>query len=74
MGTPEQFEWTINTAGEVVVIHRGRRATVLRGAKAEQFLADVEHGDAQELLARLTGNYKRGNERQARNHERNRRR
>ena len=72
MGAPEQFEWTVNKGGDVVVTHRGRRAAVLRGAKAEQFLADAEQGDAHELLARLTGNYKRGNERQPRNHQRNR--
>ncbi len=28
-------------------------------------------GDPQEVMARLTGNYKRGNERTARNHPRN---
>ena len=72
VGAPEQFQWTVNKNGDVVVTHRGRKAAVLRGAKAEQFLADAEHDDAQELLARLTGNYKRGNEREARNHHRNR--
>ncbi|EFP58052.1 hypothetical protein HMPREF0321_2359 [Dermacoccus sp. Ellin185] len=34
-------------------------------------MEDVEDGDAQEIMARLTGNYRRGNERQARNHPRN---
>ena len=33
---------------------------------------DAETGDPQELMARLTGNYRRGNERQARQHPRNR--
>jgi len=37
-----------------------------------EFVADVVHGDDQELMARITGNYKRGNERIARDHPRNR--
>ncbi len=44
----------------------------LRGPAASQFLLDVENEDPQELMARLTGNYKRSNERTARNHPRNR--
>lgn len=74
MGSPEKFDWNINKNGDVVVTHHGRKATVLRGTKAQQFLIAAEEGDAQELLARLTGNYKHGNERQAKNHRRNRRR
>ncbi|MBA3621529.1 MAG: hypothetical protein H0W51_04315 [Euzebyales bacterium] len=65
------FEYQV-IGGDVVVSHRGRHATTLRGAAARQFLADVAHGDPQELMARLTGNYQHGNERTARNHPRNR--
>lgn len=57
--------------GEVIITHRGRRATTLRGTAAERFLTEVEDEDPQELMARVTGNYKRGNERTARNHPRN---
>jgi hypothetical protein len=70
-GRPEGFEFEARE-GEVVVTHHGRRATVLRGARAQEFLEDVERGDPQELMARVTGNYRRGNERQARQHPRNR--
>jgi len=62
-------------SGDVVVSHNGREATTLRGTAAADFLADVNgaaDADAQELMARLTGNYKRGNERQAKRHPRNR--
>jgi hypothetical protein len=45
---------------------------VLRGAVAGRFLVDVQDRDPQELMARLTGNYKRGNERMGKNHPRNR--
>lgn len=69
---PTGFAWTRNADGSVLITHQGRRAAVLRGARAAQFLRDVELGDEQELMARLTGNYARGNERVARNHPRNR--
>lgn len=69
-GTPEGFEYDV-VGTEVVIQHHGRRATTLRGAAAQRFLVDVESGDPQELMARITGNYKRGNERVARNHPRN---
>ncbi len=43
-----------------------------QGRRAQEFIDDIETGDDQELMARLTGNYKRGNERHARQHPRNR--
>jgi hypothetical protein len=48
----------------------------LRGADAIDFIAEVESSDsagAQQLMARVTGNYKHGNERLASTHPRNRR-
>jgi hypothetical protein len=70
-GAPEGFSYVVR-GDEVVVLHHGRRATVLRGQRARDLLDDVERADPQELMARLTGNYRRGNERQARQHPRNR--
>ncbi|MBK6888311.1 MAG: hypothetical protein IPH03_18920 [Tetrasphaera sp.] len=69
---PEGFTYAVTAAGEVVISHRGVTATTLRGRRAADFLDDAESGDEQELMARLTGNYRRGNERTARNHPRNR--
>ena len=77
MPAPEGFDYEEVRGGEVVISHHGRRATVLRGSAANRFLADVEDGDeahGQELMARVTGNYRRGNERTAKNHPRNARR
>ena len=73
-GTPEGFTYRVRKNGDVEVLHHGRPATVLRGAAAARFLSDVDGGDPQELMARVTGNYRHGNERTARNHPRNRRR
>ena len=70
---PSGFEWNRRKNGEVVITHHGRVATVLRGRPAAAFVAEVADSDPQELMARLTGNYKRGNERAARRHPRNRR-
>ncbi|TXS51084.1 hypothetical protein [Streptomyces sp. t39] len=72
MGRPSGFSWTERGDGTVVVTHRGRAATTLRGPRAAAFLAEVESGDAQLVMARWTGSYRFGNERTARNHPRNR--
>ena len=64
MGKPAGFSWTQRKNGDVVIQHHGRVATILRGRKAQNFLASPD--DQQELMARVTGNYKRGNERQGR--------
>lgn len=71
MSTPHGFDYH-QRDNEVVITHHGKHATTLRGRRAADFLQDVEDGDPQELMARLTGNYRRGNERQAKQHPRNR--
>ncbi len=71
---PEGFEYAVSAAGEVRIRHHGVLATTLRGRRAADFLEDVAFGDDQLLMARVTGNYRRGNERVARQHPRNRRR
>ena len=71
MPLPDGFSYAVR-GDEIVVSHHGKTATVLRGTKAQHFLDDVETQEPQELMARLTGNYRRGNERQARQHPRNR--
>lgn len=60
-GIPSGFEYVV--VGESVEIrHRGRKAATLRNAAAQKFLDDVEKSDPQQVMARATGNYKRGNE------------
>lgn len=63
-------------SGGITIFHKGKRATTLRGAKAADFRYEMEQlspAELQQLMARLTGNYKHGNERVARDHPRNRR-
>jgi hypothetical protein len=69
--SPNGFDYQL-VGDDVVISHHGRRATTLRGAAASRFLSAVQVDDAQELMARATGNYKHGNEHAAKNHERNR--
>ena len=71
MGMPHGFAYT-RRGDDVLITHLGRRAATLRGDAAARFLDDVERGDPQQVMARVTGNYRRGNERDARRHPRNR--
>ncbi|WP_370963059.1 hypothetical protein [Amycolatopsis sp. cg9] len=73
MGTPDGFAHRVGERGDVTITHHGRPAGTLRGAAAARFLAAVARGDdPQQLMARVTGNYKHGTERRAREHPRNR--
>ncbi|WKX71037.1 hypothetical protein [Streptomyces sp. XD-27] len=73
MPRPHGFTYTQRADGTVAITHHSRAAGTLRGARAEQFLAEAAAGDPQLVMARWTGAYKHGNERTARNHPRNRR-
>lgn len=66
MSEPTGFEYRTRKSGEVEIRRDGRLATTLRGPVAARFLRDVEVEDPQHLMARVTGNYKRGNERRSR--------
>jgi hypothetical protein len=72
MGVPEGFVYSERPDGRVVILHKGRVASTLRGSRAEEFLAEVDD-DPQLVMARWTGDYKHGNERVAKQHPRNRR-
>lgn len=70
------FSFRRRKNGDVEILHFGRLAATLRGRDADVFVADAGGGasaEAQQLMARLTGNFKRGNERLASRHPRNRR-
>lgn len=69
------FRHRSRKSGDIEILHRGRLAATLRGRSAEKFKHRTEGlsgPEAQQLMARLTGSYKRGNERTAREHPRNR--
>ena len=70
MGSPAGFAWVRRKNGDVAISHHGRHATTLRGSKAQSFVEELDgiavtSDAAQQRMARLTGNYKRGNERRS---------
>ena len=70
------FTYRTRKNGDIEILHHGRLATTLRGSDGKEFLTEVDTADedsAQQLMARITGDYKRGNERLAGQHPRNRR-
>lgn len=61
-----RFSWARRADASVVVSYDGSAVTTLRGSAAARFLERVDGADeaaAQQLMARVTGNFKRGNER-----------
>ena len=60
------FSWARTKDGRVRISRDHRLVTTLAGPAAARFVNRVEDADpaaAQQLMARATGNYKRGNER-----------
>jgi methyl coenzyme M reductase beta subunit len=68
------FTFLTHASDRVTISHDARVVTVLRGQAAVDFIGKVKRVDAhtaQLLMAKVTGNYRRGNERTARAHPRN---
>jgi hypothetical protein len=60
------FSYRAHKDGTVRIAWRGKVVTTLAGREASRFLANVDVADeaaAQLLMARMTGNFKHGNER-----------
>jgi hypothetical protein len=65
----QPFSYATRADGSIVISYRTAPVTILRGRSAERFtarLADADAAAAQQLMARATGNFKRGNEREGR--------
>jgi hypothetical protein len=64
----EPFSYLSRSDGSIVVRYHDAPVTLLRGKAAAGFMARLSESDAagaQQLMARATGNFKRGNERAA---------
>ena len=57
------FSYQARRPDEIVISRHGVPVTTLRGDAAKKFKSRLGDGDPQQLMARVTGNYKRGNER-----------
>lgn len=63
---PTGFTFQVNKDGSIKIFHHGQLATSFRAKKASQVISKLERLDEagqQHWMARLTGNYKHGNER-----------
>lgn len=63
------FTWRATKSGKLLISYEGQVVTTLSGTKAEQLIAKLDAAEdrvaVQHLLARATGNFRRGNEREA---------
>jgi hypothetical protein len=60
-----EFSYSVTKDGRVRIAHRGRHVVTVAGARAARLsarLAAADGDSTQQLLARATGNFKRGNE------------
>jgi hypothetical protein len=63
----EPFSYVTRSDGSIVIRYHAAPVTILRGKSAERFMARASAADAagaQQLMARATGNFKRGNGRE----------
>lgn len=61
------FDYQVSKDNKVFIYWYGKLVVTLSGKQAQKFLAQIEPldgVDAQLVMARFTGNFKRGNERQ----------
>ncbi len=61
----EPFSWFARADGAIVIRYHQAPVTLLRGRAADRFATRIALADdpgAQQLMARATGNFKRGNE------------
>jgi hypothetical protein len=57
------FTYQASKDDTVRISWNGHVVTTLRGREALRFLDELERGDEQLVMAKATGNFKRGNER-----------
>ena len=63
------FSYRIAKDKKVFISYHGKQVTILCGSRAEKFISDIEDTagrEAQLIMAKVTGNFKRGNEKAAR--------
>lgn len=71
----QPFTYTVRKDGSVDISHQSRSVMVVTGVDAARLARKLAGASAEEVqmaLAKITGNFKRGNERIAANHLRNR--
>jgi hypothetical protein len=61
------FQYRVTKSGVVFIDYEGRQVKVLKGKDADRFLEKVKTAESEKkrqlVMAKITGNFKRGNER-----------
>ena len=63
----EVFSYHASKQKKVFIYWHGQQVKILKGTEAERFIAKISglaHKEAQLVMAKETGNFKRGNEKQ----------
>lgn len=66
----EPFSYKILKDNKIFIYWKDKQVTILRGMESERFLAKIQNTDmkeAQLIMAKITGNFKHGNERDNKN-------
>jgi len=61
----EVFSYRITKDRKVFISYHGKQVTALSGNRAEAFISEIEDAEGKEaqlIMAKVTGNFKRGNE------------
>lgn len=62
----EIFTYRINKDNKVFIFWNGKQIMILKGSESEKFIRRIKAADSKEaqlIMAKLTGNFKHGNER-----------
>lgn len=65
--TEEIFSYKVTKDNKVFISWNGKQVMILKGKESEKFLSKIEGAgehEAQLIMAKITGNFKRGNEKQ----------
>ena len=61
----EPFSYKVLKDNRVIIYWQGKQVTILNGKESNKFLARIENVDLKEtqlIMAKVTGNFKHGNE------------
>jgi len=67
----EIFSYRVTKDAKVFISYEGKQVTVLSGTKASDFIAKIQSAEGKEaqlIMAKATGNFKRGNEKLFKKH------
>ncbi|WP_317913271.1 hypothetical protein [Carnobacterium maltaromaticum] len=71
----QTFSWKKGKDNKLFIYFNGKEVMILKGQKSQKLLEELFDSNEEEeqyLLARITGNFKRGNEKQAKSNLKNR--